>query len=411
MKENIERIFKEQLEHYELPYEAGAWDALSKRLDGTPSTPFYRKWWFAASIGTVLVGSATYFALHSTQTPAIVDTRPVAKLEHVPTASVPAPEAIPGQAEANSQAQTTASADQQPTNNAGYHHNEWPVQQDVPAAIATITTPLAFPVIVGPTPANNTPQDAAMLPLRVPAAVCLGESITIENPNATELLVTLPNGKQQTVAGKKTTTITASEPGTIYLSSGKLRETIRVNEASSELYISMDASTLYENGIPTVKFDVSGAENDVHWGSNVTYKVENGNHVTVHPFTERRVTVTATSTDQNGCKVTQSESVSVQEYNLLAMEAFTPLGDIQVNKIFMPVALSERLDVAFELTIYDARNGGQVFRTSDVTHGWNGIDERSGEIVPAGSTWMWKVVIKNPLPGEPKAYNGTITRL
>ena len=410
MKENIERIFKEQLEHYELPFEAGAWDALSRRLDGAPSTPFYRKWWFAASVGTVLVGSATYFALHATDSPAtIVETRPVAKLEHVSTASDPAPENLPGQAEAANQSQTAVTAEEQPTMNG----EERPVQQELPAALNNITTPLAFPFIadaVNPATNNHTPQDAAMLPLRVPAAVCQNESIVIENPNAAELLITMPNGKQQTVQGKKAVTITTSEPGTIYLSSGKLRETIRVNETSSELYISMDASTLYENGIPTVKFDVSGAENAVKWESNVDYKIENGNHLVVHPFTERRVTVTATSTDQNGCKVTQTESINVQEYNLIAMEAFTPLGDIQANKIFMPFALTQR-DAAFELTIYDARNGGQVFRTSDATRGWDGIDSRSGELVPANSTWMWKVIIKNPLPGEPKAYNGTITRL
>ena len=62
---NIEQIIKESLENHELPYNEAAWESMSKRLDGTTPSPFYRKWWVAASIGTILVGSAFFFALNS----------------------------------------------------------------------------------------------------------------------------------------------------------------------------------------------------------------------------------------------------------------------------------------------------------------------------------------------------------
>ena len=65
---DIERIFKEALDQHEVPYQSGAWEAMSKRLDGTTPTPFYRKWWFAATVGTVLVSSSTYFMLREQAT-------------------------------------------------------------------------------------------------------------------------------------------------------------------------------------------------------------------------------------------------------------------------------------------------------------------------------------------------------
>ena len=64
---NIEQLIKESLENHELPYNEAAWESMSKRLDGTTPSPFYRKWWVAASIGTVLVGSSLFFALKSNE--------------------------------------------------------------------------------------------------------------------------------------------------------------------------------------------------------------------------------------------------------------------------------------------------------------------------------------------------------
>ncbi|MBI3238813.1 MAG: hypothetical protein HYZ43_08255 [Flavobacteriia bacterium] len=57
----------------------------------------------------------------------------------------------------------------------------------------------------------------------------------------------------------------------------------------------------------------------------------------------------------------------------------------------------------------DPNNMTVLYKTSDATQGWNGIDSRTSQLVPTGSTWLWKVVMKKPLLGEPSEYKGLIT--
>lgn len=409
MRDNIERIFKEQLEHYELPYEAGAWEAMSKRLNGSPSTPFYHKWWFATFIGTILVSTAVFFTLsrnepQNEQTAAKATVAAPAAASQVATAS-------DWRAAAPQASGITAAAQQPAVSRAEVLNvsaipdlNGSPVveliQQVIdPSGNASETTG----EILSADPKLNAPV--------LPAAVCLNEPFTITNPNAIDMFVKLPGGTEYVIAGRKSLQIVPAEAGTISVRSGKVRETVTVNAPASRIYIDADASVLYENGIPTVKFEATGAESEVSWETNVAFRSVDKNRIVVHPFREKKVEVIASSTDQNGCPVTEKKSIIMEDsYNLIAMDAFRPLSDIPENRLFMPFALQVR-DAAFELTIIDPKTGATVYRSNDPANGWNGTDIRKGEMVPEGSIWSWKVVLKNPLPGEQHIYSGTVTRL
>jgi hypothetical protein len=73
----------------------------------------------------------------------------------------------------------------------------------------------------------------------------------------------------------------------------------------------------------------------------------------------------------------------------------------------MPYSLKER-NVSFELTIYDAKSGLELFRSTDSSIGWDG-KTKSGDELKVGTTALWKVILHNPNPGEPSEYKGQIT--
>ena len=405
MKENLERIIKQQLENYELPYDGGAWEQFSKRLDGTPSTPFYRKWWFAASIGTVLVSSATYFALNSTESTnnqvAPKTEQIVSNNESNQSTGTAVSENQNGQSAVTTSTTNTTEGSE---NTQAYTPN---VTSDEPERIQFIAPDIIK--IPEALPVDPNPQYTRFVKLTLPTAVCLNESFTIENPNDQVVTVTYPNGRTKLIQPKQSAEIKSSKSGAIQVETGRSTESITVNEATAQLYIDVDASLLYENGIPTLKFDVSVTDQSVSWESNVSAATSDKNHLVVHPYTEREVKVTANSTDANGCAVTENKTVTLNEvYNLMAPTGFNPSGGDSRTNQFIPFALTMR-DTPFEMVIMDPNNMTVLYKTSDATQGWNGIDSRTGQLVPTGSTWLWKVVMKKPLLGEPSEYKGLIT--
>ena len=407
MKENLERIIKQQLENYELPYDSGAWEQFSKRLDGTPSTPFYRKWWFAASIGTVLVSSATYFALNSTES---TNNQVAPKTEQIVSnnESKKSTESTNGDSNFKGQSAVVSSTLSTVKSSA----ND-PVVTSNAASIQELEQFYFVPEIHDPHEKlviDFNPKDpTSFVKLTLPSAVCLNETFTIENPNDQVVTVTYPNGRTKLIQPKQLAEIKSSKSGAIQVETGRSTESITVHEATAQLYIDVDASLLYENGIPTLKFDVSGTDQSVSWESNVSATTSDKNHLVVHPYTEREVKVTANSTDANGCAVTENKTVTLNEvYNLMAPTGFNPSGGDSRTNQFIPFALTMR-DTPFEMVIMDPNNMTVLYKTSDATQGWNGIDSRTGQLVPTGSTWLWKVVMKKPLLGEPSEYKGLIT--
>jgi hypothetical protein len=64
----------------------------------------------------------------------------------------------------------------------------------------------------------------------------------------------------------------------------------------------------------------------------------------------------------------------------------------------------------FVLTILDPDNGGTVFTSSDASQSWDGIDRRTGNLVPLDKAYIWRVVLSSPSKGEKSIYKGTIVR-
>lgn len=422
---NIEQILKESLENHELPYNEAAWESLSKRLDGSTPSPFYRKWWVAASVGTVLVGSALFFTLNSqsestknTQetTPVVTQNTTTSQTgssaeNRLNTTHNTNPQANTPQAEK----QSAAVAQSAPIEHINYQNSEAnhsaPNSKDVSSQKNT-TNPNTQNTAKTPVDENNNTPKETYLPIHLEqTSLCIGDEIEITNPNETLTISVIQNNRTQLIKGGSKRTFTANSEGGIEVVSGKTSQTITVNKPNDKLYISADQTILYNNGVPSVEFNISGADNPVQWSVEKYHsEVQNGNLI-VHPYIGKEITVKATSKDLNGCTVSETKTISIkEEYNLQAANSFNINSSDSRNNRFMPYALTER-NTAFELTIMDAKTGRLLYKTNDASNGWDGTDMQTGSLAQVNSTYIWRVVMKNPLPGEPKAYNGTIVLL
>ncbi|MDR0800949.1 hypothetical protein [Fluviicola sp.] len=420
---NIEQLIKESLENHELPYNEAAWESMSKRLDGTSPSPFYRKWWVAASIGTVLVGSALFFTMNS-QSESAGNTQ----------------KDIPALTQNIKNSQTTKQ-----NRKAAFQHTVAPQtntlhtkekQTDIhqesnmvvaqnysrPAVVHPSSNPKDEPVkketeglqslilATKPTPTDVNSSKPNILPVTFnKPKYCVGDEVEITNPNENLVVQVIQNEKNLlTIKPSSKKTFTASSEGMIEVQSGNQKQTAIVYGTTTDLYIHVDPTLIYENAIPAVRFSVSGNDNPVHWSvEKHASEVENGTFV-VHPYKGTDIEVTVSSKDQNGCTVTEKKIISIpEEYKLNASKALDINSTDPRVATFMPFVLTKR-NTPFELYIYDARSGRVIFKTTDPSNGWNGVDSNTGELLKNGSTVLWKVILGNPNPGEPREYNGTL---
>ena len=424
---HIEQLIKESLENHELPYNEAAWESMSKRLDGTTPSPFYRKWWVAASVGTVLVGSALFFTLNS-QSESVANTpketlavaqntgnSQTTKQNHNAVAQQhTAPQTNTLQTEEKKTVicqgsyETIIIQDHQRPNTAHSNSN----QKGEPAIWTWKDQNSQTNQGQGTKPAlsDGTSAKPTILPVIFSKSkYCVGDEVEITNPNENLTVQVTQNEKNLlTVKPGSKKTFTVGSEGMIEVQTGNQKQTAAVYATATDLYIHVDPSLIYENAIPAVRFTVSGNDNPVHWTvEKHAGEVENGTFV-VHPYKGTEISVTASSKDQNGCTITEKKTISIpEEYKLNAAQALDINAADPRFATFMPIALTKR-NTPFELYIYDARSGRVLFKTSDASNGWNGVDSNTGELLKNGSTVLWKVILGNPNPGEPREYSGTL---
>lgn len=412
---NIDQIIKKSLENHELPYNEAAWESMSKRLDGTTPSPFYRKWWVAASIGTVLVGSALFFSLNSKS-----------ESSKAPELNAPIASETNTKSQTNKPTENRLNSNNTPqTNTLNENQNRSNSTEKVEGNIKPLGNQNEV-VEVSPSKNTNptviTPQrndfgnhgnpsdQKTYLPVLITqTSVCIGDEIEIVNPNDGLSISVVQNNRTQVIKAGGKKVITANNEGIIEVVSGKTTQTITVNKATDKLYISVDPTLLYEDGIPAIRFSVSGNNNPVHWAvdGKSPYETENGVLI-VHPYKDKEISVSVTSKDQNGCSVVEAKMIRLSEdYNLNAQEAIDLNSSDSRVATFMPHALKER-NTPFELYIYDAKSGRVIYKTTDASAGWNGVDNNTGEVLKNGTVVLWKVLLGNPNPGEPREYKGTI---
>jgi hypothetical protein len=410
MKDKLENNFKEALENFSLPYEPGAWSQVKSRLDAQ-NTPLYKKSWFKIAALFTVVGSILLSVL-------LIERKPASPQANLPVPSMNKEMQREKSAENTSDSKELASQ----TNLAETKTED---KKKEPIIAVTYADPInnnpptwfdskayKYPEYFEPISNETVAIQEDFIKIISKKSICLNEEMNIENPYKYQLItVVYPDGKQEQLSPKSGVHFTATTPGSIKVINKNTMEQLTVLAPDNKLYIESDPTLIYEQGIPTVKFTVSGNDQAVTWTSTIKNYEAKNEQIIVHPFKEKQVKVHANSTDKNGCAVSESKTITMKEtYNLLAPTGFSPSNiDVRLNR-FMPFALLQR-NTPFELIIIDTKNGATLFQTNDENNAWDGIDRRTGELVPVGSIWAWKVVLKYPQIGENPEYSGTITRL
>lgn len=413
MKDQLENNFKEALENFSLPYEPGAWSQLNARLNATP-TPLYKKSWFKITALFSVIGIAILGFY--------VNQKEVAEPKKNQLVRENDQQQVESKGHTTATNTTTAiSNKKEGTTNPQLSDSKTGVNPISIEKIAALidqkptwfdSKAYKFPEYFEPINNEAVAIQEGFISIITKKSLCLNEEMDIENPYKYQLItVVYPNGSQEQLEPQSGVHFTATTPGIIKVINKNTVEQLTVLAPDNKLYIESDPTLIYEQGIPTVKFTVSGNDQAVSWWSNVKNNDAKNEQYVVHPFKEKQVKVQVNSADKNGCTVSETKSITMKEsYNLLAPTGFSPTNiDARLNR-FMPYALLQR-NTPFELIIIDTKNGATLFQTNDENNAWDGIDRRTGELVPAGSIWAWKVVLKYPQVGENPEYSGTITRL
>lgn len=122
-----------------------------------------------------------------------------------------------------------------------------------------------------------------------------------------------------------------------------------------------------------------------HFGDGTNSVEQNPIHYYDHPG---QYTIVLIVGNQYQCNDTARAYLNVMsDQNLWYPNAITPNGD-GMNDVFLIFGYGWKTE-GFELRIFD-RWGKQLFYTTDINQGWNGIDQRTGQKVPPG-VYVWKI--------------------
>jgi gliding motility-associated-like protein len=105
--------------------------------------------------------------------------------------------------------------------------------------------------------------------------------------------------------------------------------------------------------------------------------------------------VTLIATDVNGCLDEVTQIVEIKnDFGVYIPNTFTP-NDDGVNDVFGPVFTPYGLDAkTFEMEIFD-RWGSSLYRTKDVTKGWNGTIQNKGAEPLKEEVYVYKMKYKD----------------
>ena len=108
----------------------------------------------------------------------------------------------------------------------------------------------------------------------------------------------------------------------------------------------------------------------------------------------------------HGCTDTAYNSIEiVPEYVFYAPNAFTPMNNDGINDVFMPTGVG--IDPNnFEMMIFD-RWGNMIFKTTDVSKGWDG-KANGGSKVAQADVYVWKIKTADYM-GDEHSYVGHVT--
>lgn len=414
---DIEDLFKESLKDHQLPYSEEAWSKMNKKLDARSSGASNGLKWMLGSVGAILI-VASYLFMGSDETPRQIQAEIIkAEEESVQTTKEKQIEAIEksevevakqqieedrsvhrfGDAGCCDDVVEESIVEEVNVKSSGSAELQQPVYREVaidPIAKDEIKSPLYF----------AKPQDH-----------CLNTDFSYSNVNDESIYLLSPLDDLEEIAPKESLEVILDKKGKYQI--GTLNQdqefeefvSFKVHEPKG-IQLTANDHLNYENGLPELNVQAF-SDLQINWILNGEKTTKQSNFENFYLFDKGSYIVKATTKDINGCQSEDQVSFYVEKnYNLLAVNAFTPNSLDQRNTSFMPYALTKR-DAAFKMIIIDPSNGAVIFETMNANRPWTGINKNTGEIVEGNKSYVWKVVLQNPENGESPEYMGTVVRL
>lgn len=416
-KNAIDQI-KESLSNLELPYNKQAWTSLSSKLDQKMPVKTGRNWLgkttIAASVVGIGVAAAIYFGTqseektvqqitqNSTENEAKTATDSDTKSIQNGNKSVVTSEKDNALTENKTQQNTPKS--ELKIENKGIKSGVNPTVQPIPTVIDTDKFPATTPTIGGN---KNT---KISFPTTSNLAYCEGEDVVIKN--SSDVVITLISNQGRTYGLKAydKTTLKNLPVGSYSYQGGS--ETKMAFELFAKPSIDFTVEDLlYDKGLPFNHVQATGSAPSYAWYDQKGNLLSTKREFDAHFYTRGTHQLTLKAENSAGCVQEIKKNIQIEtDYKLLAVTGFDPENANPKLRTFIPFALLER-DTPFEMIVMDPKTGETIFKTSDASTPWNGIDPRTNAYVTSGSTYVWKVKLFKPELNESSDYRGTITRL
>lgn len=437
---SIEQQFKESLGQHEAPYNPSAWTKVSAKLDQVKpigSIPGSNTKWYIAAASIVTIGVVSYFMLNHDQPSELTAQENNAPQIENNIINQSAQEEVINSSDSNpSNVNSTGNTDSENQNDpitespnnaitsSGVDHNDTAQGHvsnnefigDDQIELNTGFNPNDYDLDIDDSQnstvngSDNTDisNTSTIIIPEIPAT-CAGNNFTVKNDNDVALIISGGNFNK-VIPANKTVTVAINTPGNYIIEADLVdndsRGEIKINSLPAVNFM-VDSETKFDKGLPSTLLKSISPGVQLQW--TINGKVTYGNEALAHYYTKGTHEATLTVTGSNGCKNSLTKEIFVDDtYNLMAVSSFRPNSINPKTNTFLPYALTER-NVNFRMIIIDPKDGHVVFETKDATQPWDGIDMRSGQLVPFERSYIWKVVLDNKETNEAtNEYTGNV---
>ena len=420
----IEDLFKSALKDQELPYNESAWNEMSKKLDARSGGASGNLKWILGAAGAVVVTVGTLIYVNSNNVSNIQENKEknIASLETKSiknTNDIDSDEIISeNQVQEDNTTEKSNNEVQVKSKTISNETNQQEVVQIIECCdekVVQLIPPVYRETTVKEETLIENPGVKEILTFNTLTDKCLNDEFVYLNENKQSLWLNTPMNTLIEIPASSKFKESLNEKGLYQV--GELnasmefvsRSSFTVFEAKSNQLIVEDHLN-YENGLPQLDAKAYN-EGDNKWYLNNDAVSFNKESNSFNLFKKGNYRIGISTKDPNGC-VSQSNVIFYveEDYNLLAVNAFTPTSWDSRNTHFIPFALTQR-NTPFKMIVIDPADGAILFETASAELPWDGTDRNTGKMVEQNKSFVWKVILERPESNEKPEYIGTVVRL
>ena len=422
----IEDLFKSALKDQELPYDESAWNEMSKKLDarsGGGGASGNLKW-ILGTAGAIVVTVGVLLYMDNNTDIEEQSNNQIANTDLKLNENTDSNNSESSNVASETQSETDDSSEKsyEKSNSKEVESSNESNQEELiqvleccDEKVEKLITPVYRETTVKEETVVENPVFKEILTFSTVNDKCLNDVFIYLNENNQSVWLNTPVNKLIEIKASTKFRQTLNEKGIYQI--GVLnasqdfvsRSSFSVFEPKSNQLIVEDHLN-YENGLPQLDAKAFN-EGENKWYLNDGVVALNKEKNSFNLFKKGNYQIAMSNVDINGCVSKSVTDFWVEEdYNLMAVNAFTPSSWDSRNTHFLPYALTKR-DTPFKMIIIDPSDGAILFETSSADMPWDGIDRNTGKMVDENKSFVWKVILENPESNEKPEYIGTVVRL